>query len=461
MSLDDILVRAGVAIDADDRVAMLACADLLLARDPAQAEGLFIAGMAMLRENRRGLATVLLNAASQVKPDQAGIWNNLACAMQDWHPEDSLHILSKALECDPGLHEAAANVVSVLSQLGRWEEALEQAERVRAAAPVTDPAWNDATYNSALVLMQLGRWAEAWPRWRTGLGNRFRKKLHADLPRWCGSPDAKVVIYGEQGLGDEILGASFYAKAQATGAQLIVDCDLKLEGMFRRSFTDIKVYGTRFGDSTGWRAIEKPTHQLECIGLGELFAPEPVRARPFLKADPALRRAMRGWLDAQGLGLKVGLAWTGGAVDWDRRERNIPTSLLAPITMSPHCQFVCLEYNDPGETMPIRVKDLRWATNKGIDYDLTAALVAELDLVISVPTTVVDLAGALGTPCWSLVPPVPQWRFSEAAGDQAWVYEGIRIYRRKGPHWAPVVQQVARDLRAYVKQQPQRMEAAE
>ena len=456
--MEKLIKLAAEALELDDRPAMLRAADSILARDPIQPEGLYIAGMAFFRMENRGLATVLLNAASQVRPEQAAIWNNLGCALQDWHPKEALKMLHKALDVEPGFRPAMQNVVSVLSQTGQWDEAARLADDYLKAYP-GDP---DVTYNSALVLMQLGRWKEAFPRWRAGLGRKFRKEInyHSDVttPRWDGQKDAKVVIYGEQGLGDEILGAAMYDRAAATGAEIIIDCDERLEKLFARSFPDLTVHGTRKATDRPWVEKEQPTHKLECIGLGELFAPEPFRVRPFLKADPALRAMCRAWLDALGPGLKVGLAWNGGILEWDRADRCIPQGALGPITNSPGCQFVSLEYLD-GPKLP-GVHEAKWATAKGVDYDLTAALIAELDLVISVPTTVVDAAGALGTPCWVMVPTVPQWRFAEAAGGKAWVYENVDIYRRLGGSWLPTVAKVAKHLRAYSKPQ-RRMEAAE
>lgn len=467
---EELLKLAFEAMELDDRNSMLKAADALLARDPVQPEGLYVAGMAFFRMEQRGLASVFLNAASQVKPDQAPIWNNLACAMQDWHPKQALRLLDKALEVKPGMAPALSNKVSVLSQLGKWEESIAIADEYLKQIP-DDP---DVTYNSALVLMQLGRWKEAWPRWKAGLGRKFRKErnYHKDCPtpRWDGQGiqtgfpadqeyRPKVVIYGEQGLGDEILGAAMYERAAATGAQIVIECDERLEKLFARSFPAFNVYGTRKVDNPAWVEEEKPTHRLECIGLGELFAPEPFRVKPFLKADPQLRAMCRAWLDTLGPGRKVGIAWTGGVLDWDRAERNIQPGMLGPIITSPGCQFVSLEYLD--SKPPAGVHEAKWATAKGVDYDLTCALIAELDLVISVPTTVVDAAGALGTPCWVMVPPVPQWRFAERAGDTAWIYDDVRIFRRGGPTWLPTTAKVAKALRALPRKQPQRMEAAE
>lgn len=452
--MEAMIVRAAAAMDANDTAAMLNITDDVLARDPVNPEGLFIAGMAFFRMKNHGLATVLLNAASQVKPGEPGLWNNLGCVLEHWHPNDALACMERALDLTPGYAPALKNTVGVLMHLGRWQEALDLAEQYLAQVPDD----RDTEYHSALVLMQLGRWKEAWPRWRAGLGdNRDHGRLErnyldgAPMPRWEGQSDAKVVIYGEQGLGDEILAASMYGKVKATGAEIIIECDPRLEGLLARSFPEFMVYGSRREAKPAWVEDEKPTHRLESFGLGELFAPEPYRVKPYLKADPGKRAMFRAWLDSLGPGLKVGLAWSGGVIDWDRADRNIPAGALGPIIKSEGCQFISLEYLDG--PVPPGVHDAKWATAKGVDYDVTAALVAELDLVISVPTTVVELAGALGTPCWVMTPTVPNWRFAEAAGDTAWIYENVKIYRRLSANWLPVMAKVANHLRSRVRDQ--------
>ena len=91
--------------------------------------------------------------------------------------------------------------------------------------------------------------------------------------------------------------------------------------------------------------------------------------------------------------------------------------------------------------------DLSWATRKGVDLDVTAALIAALDVVVSVPQTVCDIAGAVGTPIRAMVHENPPWRFAEAAGD-AWIWQDVKTYRReRGASWMPVVVKLARDLR--------------
>ena len=115
--------------------------------------------------------------------------------------------------------------------------------------------------------------------------------------------------------------------------------------------------------------------------------------------------------------------------------------------------FVNLEYEDRRKDLEFApdVLNPHWATRKGADMDELAALVSNLDLVISVQTSVVDLCGALGVPCWALVDENPQWRYTGFFGDDTMgFYESVKVYRQKEwGDWAPVIQRVARDLKAW------------
>lgn len=455
--LHELKAACIAAMEADNRPAMIGLGDELLARDPANPLGLAAISAAMLREERFGIAGQLLGALSKMRPDDAQVWNNFACALQEYHPADALHCLEQAMRLGgEDFEEPIRNCVGVLSTLGRFRQAVEVGRDLlaRSHSP-TDPNIN---HNLALAELQVGDWRQAWPRWQYS-EKRKERDYHAPhgllIERWAGQASDelgphKVVVYGEQGLGDEILAASQIDRAayalNKAGGGVILECEPRLEGLFRRSFPRVKVYGTLLEDAPAWVAEEQPTHKLESMGLMELYAPEPFRQGAYLVPDLHYRRMFRGYLDSLGEGLKVGLAWTGGVKAWDRAQRCIPREVLAPLTSSPGCRFVSLEYQFDGPP-PEGVVEIPWATAKGVDYDLTAALIAELDLVISVPQTCVDAAGAIGTPCWVLTPPVPQWRFSEAAGDEAWVYQGVDLIRRQGPFWQGAVAKAAQRLR--------------
>ncbi len=431
--------------------------NLLIERDPSNAEALYIAGMALQRMQQNGLSAILLNAAAQGRPDQPAIWNNLGCALQEWRPKDAIAVFGQALDLKPDFLEARKNVAACLNRVGRRSEAIELARALRDENP-DDP---DIPYNLALDLFHTPDWAEAWSAYRYSEGNAQRTVRNyqesGTTPRWepgtsltteNGEP-ARVVIYGEQGVGDEILAASMYGQLEAEAARLGIDfvfeCDERLTGIYKRSFPWAEVHGTRKQKVLDWPKEGPVDAALIAFGLGSYYMPKPVTVQPWLTPDPDLVAFFKAYLATLGDGPKIGLSWTGGAVSWDIAERSIDPELLGPFITTPAAVVVSLEYKE-GET-PDGVHVMPWATHKGVDLDITAALIAALDVVVSVPQTACDIAGAVGTPLIALVSENPPWRFAEAAGD-AWIWRDCKTYRKKpGATWLPTIANAARDFR--------------
>ena len=426
----------------------LSTCDEILQHDPANPHAMYMAGTALYRMKQHGLAALILNSASQLNPGEAAIWNNLAISLREYHPKDAVAVLRKALECDPNHVEARKNLAACLGRIGQRDEAIELNRKLRKDRP-DDP---DIPYNLALDLLHTDNWSEAFEAYQYSEGNAQRtvRNYHADkkTPRWDGEDRQQtVVIYGEQGVGDEILAAAAYNQLQSyldTG--FIFECDPRLEGLFKRSFPWATVYGTRDKGELEWPTDEQPDSALIAMAaFGVEMQPFKGETAPWLKPDPVLVKMFKDLLAAYGDGPKIGLSWSGGAKEWDRMERTIPIEELGPILATPNATIISLEYKDGPK--PDGVIDLSWATRKGVDLDVTAALIAALDLVVSVPQTVCDIAGAVGTPLKALVSHNPPWRFAEAAGD-AWIWKDVKTYRKKpGGNWMPVVARCARDIR--------------
>ena len=431
----------------------LSISDTILQHDPVNAWALSTAGLALYRMERYGLAASLLNSASQLAPDQAAIWNNFAIAMREWHPKDAVMLLRKAVEVDPTHLEARKNLAGCLGRIGKRDEAIALNRQLREEMP--DDV--DIPYNLALDLLHTDNWKEAFEAYQYSEGNAQRtvRNYHKDkkTPRWDGEKGQKVVIYGEQGVGDEILAAAAYVALDAYAefdpddwdADVILDCDPRLEGIFKRSFPNLKVYGTRDKTALAWPAEEEPDSALIAMAAFGKFMKPVDEVDAWLVPDPHLVEMFKKKLAETGDGPYIGLSWSGGAKDWDRAERTIPIEELGPILTTPNATIVNLEYQDG--PIPDGVVDFPWATRKGVDLDLTAALIAALDMVVSVPQTVCDIAGAVGTPLKALVSHNPPWRFAEAAGE-AWIWENVKTYRKKpGGNWMPVIVKCARDIR--------------
>lgn len=464
---DKLLVQAQRASEAGDSLRALTACDELLRRDPACVDAMFIGGTAMLLSGHEGMGALILNSARAYTKDPTKlgpIWDNIGCALQEYQPEEAYKAFLKALEYGEG-RGTYDNLCNVASQIGKHEEALQWADKSHQVNP---------SHNKSFALMHLGRWAEGWAEFSKCAGTPVRPRTDRDygLPRWDGKKPGKVIIHGEQGVGDEIMFMSM-CPADFDG---VIECNPRNETLFARSFPKAKVYGTLLLGALEWPLHEKADWHLEMGGLGEVYAPKPFARSGFLAADAArcamwdawLRRAgaeahgaVGGWTDRErsnhhdmGHAFRVGVAWTGGTWSTGRAKRSVPFSLLSAklFEQHPDVTFVNLEYEDRKEELAAypQVLNPHWATKKGADLDDLAALVSSLDLVITATQSVVDLCGALGVPVWVMVDEHPQWRYALKAGeDRMWFYESARLFRQKAQdngRWERVMNHVTTAL---------------
>lgn len=452
---DKLRRQAQLASEQGDTLRALTSADELLKRDSSDVDAMFIAGTAMILSGHEGTGLVLLNAARCATKDPVRlgpIWDNIGCALQEYQPEEAYKAFLKALEYGEG-RGTLDNLCNVASQIGKHEEALAYSERVTHVDP---------SHNRSFALMHLGRWAEGWAEFSKCAGTSVRPRTDRDygLPRWDGKSPGKVIIHGEQGVGDEIMFMSM-APADFDG---VIECNPRNETLFQRSFPKAKVYGTLLQNMLEWPLHEKADWHLEMGGLGEFFGKEPFRRSAFLKADGARAAGHLAWMARQPgvevyctdriVGRKVGIAWTGGTWATGRAKRSVPFDLIANKLFDQHSDvtFVNLEYEDRKEELAAypQVLNPHWATKKGADLDDLAALVSSLDLVITATQSVVDLCGALGVPVWVMVDEHPQWRYALKAGeDRMWFYESARLFRQKAQdngRWERVMNHVTTAL---------------
>ncbi len=229
-------IEAQRACEAGDIMKMVSASDELLRRDPANVDAMFIAGTAFLNAGQEGLAALVLNAArcATKDPNKLGaIWNNIGCALQEYQPEEAYRAFKKSLEYGSPPEGTYDNLCNVASAIGRHAEALEWADRSVSINPA---------YNRSFALMNLGRWAEAWREYSKSVGQGCRPMTERDygLPRWDGKKRGKVVLHGEQGVGDEIMFMSMCPR----DFDGVIECNPRNAGLFARSFPNATVYGT-------------------------------------------------------------------------------------------------------------------------------------------------------------------------------------------------------------------------
>jgi hypothetical protein len=170
----------------------------------------------------------------------------------------------------------------------------------------------------------------------------------------------------------------------------------------------------------------------------------------YLAADPGGRHHWRQVLADLEPGLKVGIAWRGGLPTTRSATRSIPLIKWLPLLRTPGAVFISLQHGDCQEEIAAvregrKARILHWEAAIE-DYDATAALVSELDIVVSVQTAIVHLAGALGTPVWVLIPQVSEWRYGQSGESMPW-YQAARLFRQQSAEdWDAVIARVQVEL---------------
>ncbi len=363
--------------------------------------------------------------------------------------------LETALRLDGADVEVLCNYCELLSQQGRTDEIIAICNELLRA----QPDLHEVRLNLALALLRKGRFGAGWPDYeaRKRTRSNYLPRPYS-LPEWQGQPLAgrTLLVYAEQGLGDEIMFASCLPQVLAQAGRCILECSPRLAPLFARSFPQAVVHGA--AQSTQDPAWLQTQGEIDFqVAAGSL--PGWLRRRRedfpahagYLHADPQRVEFWRARLRSAGHPLKVGLAWRGGTPSTRRGPRSFALTQLAPILNTPGIRFVSLQHDATNEEITgasgaeAGLEHWPWVV---ADIDETAALVSALDLVITVCSVTVHLAGALGRRAWVMVPAVAEWRYLESGETMPW-YPEIRMFRQPRPgDWPPVIAEIAGRLAA-------------
>jgi len=404
-----------------------------LDENPDDLTALFQFGEVLLKSDKIGIATNIYRQLSKLAPDRSEVWNNLGrCYQKRETSQEARKCFEKALRLDNRSAAALINLAVLDVNEGKPERAKDLALKALRITPESRQAMDVLS----MAKFHLRDWS-GWDDYIYSEGPPFRVlrqyKVPAE-PEWMGEPGKTVVIYREQGLGDEILYASCLKEASEVCKKIILDVDSRLVGLLRRSFPQIDVYGTGHSRDIGW-AKDYSIDASAPIGRVPGFyrrKDADFTGEAYLEACTLRRVAFRAMLDSLGSGPKVGLAWTGGkrsdsVTKSDAEYRSLSLNDLKPLMLPGH-HYISLEYRPSSEVKDsgLQVHEWTWITQSK-DYDDMAALVSELDYIIAVPTTAVHLAGALGKTCYCLTPEFPNWRFG-LKGEMLW-HKSVKLFR--------------------------------
>jgi tetratricopeptide (TPR) repeat protein len=442
----------------------LASYDRAIAAAPAMAQAHYNRGNLLQTLGRSGEAIASFDAALALVPSHAPAACNRATSLRALGRLDAaMASYEQALAHDPTMLQALVNRASLLAMRGHHQAALEGYAQAMAVVP--DSA--DAHWNEALCRLASGDYTGGWRahewRWRTN-AMRALERVYPQ-PLWLGETSLEghtILLHGEQGYGDMLqfcryapLVAALAGQAGAAakaGANVVLEVPSALARLIRTMPGAQLVIAQT--DAPPAFDVHCPLLSLP-LALGTTLETIPA-AVPYLFADPDQARAWRIRLGALP-GLRVGLVWAGNPRPADPAttaidpRRSIALARLAPLGAVPGVSFVSLQKGDRADEAkaPPPGMVLHDWTDELWDFADTAALIAGLDLVISVDTSVVHLAGALGKPVWVLNRYDACWRWLHDRTDSPW-YPTARLFRQPSfGDWDSVIAEVAVALREH------------
>jgi tetratricopeptide (TPR) repeat protein len=436
--------RAALAIRPDHAPTLYNLGNALLAAGDAEAaEAQFRAALAinpdhagahnnlgnLLRaQGRTAEAAASYREAVRLRPDAAGSHNNLGSALLAlYRADEALDCFTEAVRLQPDYAEALNNLGGALLALDRPADA---ATAFRRAVEL-DPEQVQARFGEALALLSLGRFAEGWAAYESRwLDPRFREGVRpCDSPRWEGQDIAgrTILLRGEQGLGDTIQFVRYAKLVRARGARVILEVPAALLPLF-----------TDLADAVLAEGADLPPHDLHCplLSLPRIFRTDlgsiPADV-PYVHADPARVAA---WRDLLGPSRKprVALALSGSAEHPEDALRSIPAERLRPLLALHGVEFHVAQ-KDVRETDAAVLRefpDVRVHADRLSDFAETAALLTQMDLVVSVDTALAHLAGAMALPVWVFVQSSADFRWLRGRDDSPW-YPTMRLFRQAMP----------------------------
>ena len=453
--LPALLGLARLRREAGDCDGALALLERAARAAPRSAEPYFERGLTHNRGGNTRAALAAYERALELAPDHvpACINAGLIHLAQLGNPGGAQRYFERAAALQPDSVAAQANLGLALQEQGEFEAARAHYDRLIEAHPgVAEYRWN-----RGIARLSAGDFAHGWDDYEAR-NERPGKSVarHFPLAPWEGGElrGRHLLIYGEQGIGDEVMFASCVPDVLRQARGIVIECDVRLAALYRRSFPAARVHGAPRDGKHDWlQAFPELSVQVACGSLPRFLRRSTAdfpKHRGYLVAAPGRVTDWKSRLSGSGGALNIGLSWRGGTRKTREELRSLTFAQCLPWLTTRNCRFVCLQRGDCAEEVAAAKRlgvDLDWWPEVLQDTDEIAALIAALDLVISVPNTAVHLAGALGQRCWVLLSHAPEWRYAWRGETMPW-YPSVHLFRQSTPReWAPVILQVGDAVR--------------
>lgn len=405
-------------------------------------------------------ALAVFNAALKIDPTNPICYFNMHRALQHLNKlDEAISALKVAIKCDPKFikpYLALTDLYQTQKKFKETEEVLHEAEKIFPDNP-------DIPFCRAYYLLRVGKLREGYEaiksRWlKPNIDKQYNRAKYFHIPAWKGENlnNKKLVLWAEQGIGDQIMCASIIPELATKCGELYVEIEDRMQPLFARSFPQIKLLKRTNPPDKKINGIDYHIAFLDLPGWFRSNLNNFPVVENYLKADEKIVTELKNKYDkiAQGK-KKIGISWSTIA---DIHDRPIKLHMWKDIFTTDNTEFFSLQYGNKKEEISqfeqhtghtLHVDE---TINSLKDLDRFTAQVAAMDLIISIDNSTAHFAGALGKPVWTLLPALPDWRWMFDRNDSPW-YPSMKLFRQTDPgNWLPVLNKVKDELTKYSSQ---------
>jgi len=351
--------------------------------------------------------------------------------------DEALQVLVSALAIEPDFTAAHYNLGLVYMDSQRPVQAIACFDEVLQR----DPNRSDARFDRSTCILQTGDLLRGFAEYECRFAYEPRLQRAYTQPRWNGESlsGKTLLIYSEQGFGDTLQFSRYLPLVEKAGGQMILECPLPLKRLMQSSFDCLELVVAPEEKNISF------DYHIPLLSLPAFFK---TRLETIPKTLPYLKPPASQLSRKRAESLKVGLVWGNGHKDVGTRSREIALKEFAPLLAAPHISFYSFQKGKQSQQLKQEgfdalITDLDSSITNFAD---TASLLSQMDLLISVDTAIVHCAGALGIPCWVLLPFGSEWRWLLNRDDSPW-YPSLKLFRQKCQQpWSEVVGIVGREL---------------
>lgn len=434
--------------------------EYLIDKKPYNHFHLYLLGSYYSKMQKNGLSLLAYEKCAELYPDFSEAINNLGgCYRKAGFIQKAKDAFERAVmlgrtqkfrdDAGEGATSLLADYVSNLGSAHIANHTSEIALKYLDEAVLIDPNCTNARWNRSLALLELGRYEDGFAEYDEG--ERLKAKAdrnympgHTNTPYWTGDKDKTVVVYGEQGIGDELMFATILPDMVKDCKKVIYDAHPRLYRMFRRAFSEIGIdcYGTRKDHHIGWVSSYKIDAKVALGSIAKFYRKswDDFPRTPYLIPDAKEMVTITQRLKTLPQKINIGISWKGGTDRSSKRDRVMKMEYLKPLFEHLDANFISLQYDENAQAEVDKFNEqnqyniTHWPDTIA-NYEATLALVSQLDLIISVPQSVVHLAGANGARAYQLCPYNALWQMGVYGHEMPWYNCVTNIWQESDGGW--------------------------